>query len=427
MAAVSRFRSSGQRTTPISLTESYNYTTCANRTPHSVNYTAGWFQGYTKTMWDAVTPGWRKKKGKAFIFNDCSITEKDYRVIGSSSFTLTSVAPTCTGPNLYGTDTLSGACLVNAVAWNNTPSHGAGIPVDQITSAIDEVWTSCRAKRGEGKANLLEDLAEMEKTFAMLHSPAENLTSLVKTLRSNGRRLKGFRKVSANSKALIVFHSSEWLRFRYGILPIVSSYQAIRKALETGYSKVPRVHTARANMDLRNYTTASALYQDSAIKFNHQKTTIAYMKLRASYSDSYTLGMLNDLGFSFRNLVGLPWELLRYSFVLDWFVNAGDFFYANIPRPGFVELGGGVTTDYTYVTTWAASSGLTAVNPAVRTVSGSISDSIYLKDRNYDRFVPSSSSSIVIKNDFKLDQFVRAADAISVAIQWLNSIGFDKH
>jgi len=427
MSVVSRYRSMGQRTTPITLTESYNYTTCANRAPHSVPYTAGWFQGYTKTMWDAVTPDWRKKKGKSFVFNDCFITEKDYRIIGSSSYTLTAVSPTCTGPNLYGTDTQTGSVFTSYVSWNNAPSHGAGIQVDVITAAIDEVWTGCRAKRGQGQANLLEDLAEMEKTFRMLHSPMENVVSLVKALRRNGKRLKSYQKVNANSKAVIVFSSSEWLRFRYGIMPLVSSIQAIKKALETGYSKKPTVHTARANKDLRNYTTSTAHYSDSAINFDHRKTTIAYMKVRASYSDSYTFGPLNDLGFNFRDLIGLPWELLRYSFVVDWFVNIGDFFYANIPRPGFVELGGGVTTDYTYVTTWAASSGLTATTPTVRTVSGSMSDTIYLKDRNYSRFVPSSSASIVIKQDFKLDEFVRAADAISVAIQWLNSIAFDKH
>jgi hypothetical protein len=377
-------------------------------------------------MWDVVTPGWRRKKGKQYVFNDCFITEKDYRVIGSSSYTLTSVAPTCTGPNLYGTDTQSGATFASYVAPNNQPTHGAGIDVSIVTAAIDEVWTSCRAKRGEGLSNLLEDLAEMEKTFEMLHSPAENIIRLVKSFRANGRRKKGFEKVIANSKALIVFHSSEWLRFRYGIMPIVSSIQAIKKAMEKGYSKAPTVHTARANKNLQSYKWVTAHYSDSAINFDHTKTTIASMQVRASFSDSYTIGPLNDIGFTFRNLVGLPLELLRYSFVVDWFVNISDYFYANIPRPGFVPLGGGVSTDGTQVTTWSAGP-LAATTPTVRTVSGSMSDIIYLKDRNYSRFVPSSSATVVIKQDFKLGEFVRAADALTVAIQWLNSISFDKH
>jgi hypothetical protein len=377
-------------------------------------------------MWDTVTENWRKKKGKTFVFNECYITEKDYRVIGSSSITLTYVAPVCTGPNLIGVVTDTGSAMVNYLCWNNAPSHGAGIPVETISSAIDETWTKCLAKRGEGISNLLEDLAEMEKTFRMLHSPMENIVSLVKTFRSNGRRLKGFKKVSANSKALIVFHSSEWLRFRYGIMPIISSIQAIKKAMETGYSKVPTIHTARANMSLQNYTYTSGHYSDANANFDHLKTTIAHMKIRASQSDSYSIGPLNDLGFNFRNLVGLPWELLRYSFVVDWVVNIGDYFYANIPRPGMVPLGGGVSTDYSYVTTWSGSN-LLATNPGFRTVTGSISDVIYLKDRDYSRFVPKSGAKVVIKNDFKLDEFMRAADAASVAIQWLNSISFDKH
>lgn len=426
MSVVSRFRSQGQRNTPIQLSEYRNWVSCANRTGYTTPYTAGWYQGYTKTMWDTVTPGWRKKKGKAFIFNDCFVTEKDYRIIGSGSYTLTYVTPTCTGPTFYGVVTTTGACFANYVAWSNTPTHGDGIPVDKVSSAIDEIWTKCRANRGKGNAGLLEDLAEMDRTYSMLHNPAENIVSLVKSLRRSGKRQKSYRKVAADSKAMIVFSASEWLRFRYGIMPIVNSIQAIKKAVETGYSKGPKIFTARAVSELRNYATVSANYSDANIKFTHTKLTIAHMKLRASYSDSYTLGVLNDLGFTFRDLVGLPWELTRMSFVVDWFVNMGDFFYANIPRPGFVELGGGVTTDVSTVTTWQASD-LQATNPAFRTCTGSLSDIIYLKDRNYNRFVPTSSSKIVIKNDFKLDEFLRAADSVSVAIQWLKSIGFNKH
>jgi len=427
--SIRRFRSTGQIATPFTYTESWNYTTCANRAPHSTVYTGAYLLGYKKTMEDFVTPNWRKLKGKRFIFNGMISTETTVKIVGSSSVTLTAVSPTCTSPTLYGTDNQSGPVYVGSYLPTVAPTltHLAPWSDSTLTNAADETWISCLENRGKGQANLLEDLAEMEKTFAMLESPAENIISLVKSLRRNGRRLRAYRKVAANSKALIIFASSEWLRFRYGIMPIVASIKAIRKAMETGYKKSPKVYTARAMKNLNKTIFINYHYADSAVTFDHRKTTSEEVSLRASFSDSYTLGPLQDLGFTFRDIVGLPWELLRYSFVLDWFVNIGDNFYANIPRPGFVELGGGVSTRNTYTTVYNATSGVTATTPSVRTVSGGLGDSLILKTVFYERYIPVSNVHIVIRNDFKLDKFIRAADALSVAIQWLNSIGFDRH
>jgi len=422
-----RYRSTGNIATPILYTETLNWTTCANRVPKTTVYTAGYYQGYKKTMSDYVTKDWYKLRGKQFVYNDMDITESTITVVGSSNLVLTWVTPVCTGPNLIGTSTSTGALFLNCCYWANLPLHGTSFPGDTLTAAVDETWIECLSNRGKGQANLLEDLAEMGKTFAMLHSPAENVITLVKSLRRSGKRLKTYRKVNANSKALIIFASSEWLRFRYGIMPLVNSIKAIRKVMERGYQKAPKIYTARAVKDLFYQEITDYHYVDSALTFNHRRATTSQAKIRASFSDSYTLGPLQDLGFTFRDLVGLPWELLRYSFVIDWFVNIGDNFYANIPRPGFVEKGGGVSLNTLQTSVWAPYGGVTATNPTVRTVSGGLGDSLIRKTRIYHRYSPTFRTKLTIRNDFKLDQFVRATDALTVAIQWLNSIGFDRH
>jgi hypothetical protein len=51
------------------------------------------------------------------------------------------------------------------------------------------------------------------------------------------------------------------------------------------------------------------------------------------------MSMANRLGFTAKGLVTLPWELLTLSFVVDWFVNVGDYLGALAPSPGWNQLG----------------------------------------------------------------------------------------
>jgi len=389
-----------------------------------VYYNVGFGYGAKETMLDNDYGGWKKRKGKEFVFNDLLQTKTSINLAGNTSYLFTSVGNRCAAPVLKLTDAASGSLLAY---WTSPCPHQATELTDSVIKSLeDEVWTDCLANRGKGNANLLETLAEADRAWRMLQSPFENISSLVKAFRRSAKRKKGFEKVNANSKDFIMFLSSEWLRFRYGIQPILSDIAAVMKALETGYSKEPIVVAARSSAT-RFATKNSASFIDSTtFRVDYTVSTSHTVKVRAWWYDRYVPSMWNDLGFNVQNLLVLPYELTRYSFVLDWVTNIGSLAYANVPRVSFESLGGQVMVTQDKHTYYVPTS-MTNKLPASWVLTGGVSDTVERSDRTIDRHVRPPTTNFVIRNDFKLDKFVRATDAITVAIQWLNSIGFSRH
>jgi hypothetical protein len=64
----------------------------------------------------------------------------------------------------------------------------------------------------------------------------------------------------------------------------------------------------------------------------------------------YELDHRDVFGLSFKEIPITAWELVPYSFVIDWFVNAGDYIQAVTPKLGVKVLGSWSTTEDEIVT-----------------------------------------------------------------------------
>jgi len=426
MATYSRFRERGAFSIPVARTETYNIASCANRTPLVINYVATWQQGIYEAMWDMNIPGWHKRQGKEIVFNDLVQTKSTRQIFGSSSFTLTVLTP-CTSPTVYQTDNQTGHLLPFHLGWSvNPPTIGPAMDTVRKKSLEDAVWTKCLANRGKGKAALLESIAELDKTFRMVGSPFENISNYVKKFRRTAKRSKGYKQVSAQGKAFIEFTASEYLRFMFGVMPLIKDAGDVMEALEHSHPEISRMYTARAQQEARFNVRESFLFSNSAITFTWYKDTVHLYKVRCLFNDFWKMSVWNDLGFNLRDLLLLPFELVRYSYVLDWVVNASDVIAANAPRVEVAQAGGCMTTfdDHRSVITAGP---ITATNPTVRSVSGSMSEFILLQYVTKERHPREGGSVFVVQDDFKLDNFTRAAEAAASAVTWLQSIGFDRH
>lgn len=259
----------------------------------------------------------------------------------------------------------------------------------------------------------------------MIREPLVNLRTFIRDFRKSARRRKGYQRVKAQSTDIIRFASSEWLRFRYGISPIINDVKAAMKALKQGYDKVePKLVKVRASGNITRSATSAGSVTLGICTINYQRALAHQYSCRAVHLDKYKPTIFNTVGLTYHNVVGLAWELTRYSFVVDWFTNVGSVIYANVPRVDLVSAGGTLTA-LDRQTLFLSPTSTVNNSPLSYTMSGAYSDNFLSLVETVHRRIPSDTyTPFVVRSDFRLDHFIRATDAFTLAMQALGSIKF---
>jgi hypothetical protein len=131
----------------------------------------------------------------------------------------------------------------------------------------------------------------------------------------------------------------------------------------------------------------------------------------------YERTLLDSLGLSYKNLVTLPWELTKMSFVYDWFANIGDLIGSLVPAFGLNQIGSCTVVERKRIDSWV-STGYTLVNPSVFTVLQPPSPCSHKKTTTwYTRSIGLGAPSLAIKLDFGFDKLLRSADAAALLAQ----------
>jgi hypothetical protein len=374
-------------------------------------------------MSDTVTPRWERRKAAGeIIFNEMTSSKKNYELLGSSSVTLTHTIEDCL-PATGWHNTYNSSRNLFAYLILGGPGAGNSVLISgkSVDSLITETWTSCMASRQNTGQNLIETLAEYEQAYQMFGKPFSATLKFVNDFRRQykGKRLyKYAKRTRSGAQAL----SGEYLQYRYGLSPLISDCQAVLKTLKTRYSNKPQLQTSRAskNMHEGKWTPGTFVngYTVDYIKAQQHDITC-----RATWIDLFTSTPWTDLGLTFHNLVGVAWELTHFSFVLDWFVNVGDLFYANIPRVNVTPKGGCISVKDEFQTVFTPVH-VSYADP-LYVLSGGLNDSVSFTDTSYYRRLGTESYlGLVIKSDFRLDHFTRACDAAALIVQQLNQIHF---
>jgi len=403
----------------------WDYSCAAPTVPTLISTTPGPSVGRVKTTWDVVTPYyWKRKKAGEMIFNPFKsiTTTRDYSP--SAGRINTSVANSCAAPIKHAKTQITGPQL----AVNIRPAIVPNLISDtRYANLVSETITACFADRGKGSANYFESLGEADKTFRMLLNPLENVVAFLKRF-PRGTRKNKIRRRLIGGKLALTFAASEYLRFRYGLSPLIADIQAAVKAMKKGHPDAPIRVSSRAHRDIEvpDYQTLFFSFGDIyGSGMTYYVTRRDSLSVRAVWYDSYQPSVLRDLGFSSQNLLGVWWEFTKYSFVVDWFANIGDFIYANLPRVGVVPLGGTYTVKRTQRE--VVSPGFITQNDPSYVMQGGITDTNYVSQDTLAREVLSEVDQLrhpVINADFRLDHWTRAADAAALVTQLLSRISF---
>lgn len=379
--------------------------------------TTAYYYGSYRTMEDVIVPGFhrRAQKGEVF-FNPLSVYEKRVTSNAGSGAAWTEVSMSCSGtPNPYQVKTRYEGNQFDRVVWlvygrdsvnmqNGGPSV---IPSSDLSALLTEASTSCANNRVRSESNLYETIAEFDKTLSLLQDILSNVRKVVSLKRSILSRAKET--------------SNAYLAYRYGLKPLMSDVETIVSGLSKKVGKLRVSSRGSAAISATSIAQVDSPAFDNALITTLRRSTQESVKVRALSLDEFDVSAGFNSGFSSKGLITLPWELLPYSFVVDWFANVGDYLGAMVPTLDALQLGSCSTVEKTIITDYAAI-GCRASSSAI-TMDTPISGSMRVEEITKTRTPGLVAPGLVIKSDFRFSQLTRVLDSIALTVQHLNEPG----
>lgn len=212
------------------------------------------------------------------------------------------------------------------------------------TDMVNEAHTKALLDIADQKAGIGEDLATFRQTIGLLKSPCSALLgglSFVKGQKSF-RELLGLSRRDLQRRGPLTPAAEKYLEFVYGWKPLMQDIYGVIQLMKeqgnksllltgTGVSRfqyaVPQ--TTSSDWSANNETVLGPLNQHAVMK----------CKLWSRIDPNHTgLRALNQLGLV--NPASLAWELVSWSFVVDWFVPIGSVLQALSAPAGLIFVSG---------------------------------------------------------------------------------------
>jgi len=190
------------------------------------------------------------------------------------------------------------------------------------------------------KVNLAQAFAEREQTVKLFVGAAEKISHLVSAYRSKNPKKLWAQIVGSEGKRGASLPAS-WLELQYGWKPLMSDVYGSASALnqaEQGGSPY-RCSCVATQRYTGRRTGQKASYIDANLYIKTSIEDQVLVKVHLDYVlENPLVATLAQLGIT--NPVYLAWELLPYSFVVDWFSPVGDFLSSMDAALGWFFKGG---------------------------------------------------------------------------------------
>lgn len=295
------------------------------------NCQTGWTQWYilgttnsgtrtVKTISDVEVPGFRAllKCGSFLPLNPVSIIEESvtYTQVPFNHERISRVPP-CQGQKLSeirGTTSLADDFVFDLSIPPPNQAAIDAVTLQAIADARNHAW------------DVLTDLAELRETHKLFRETAKALNTAAD--KAIGKALTvAFRGPRAVAKAF----ASGWLQYRYGWMPLAYSLQDAAKALSATQQKFAIGRGSLNESDVFVKTVDQSNCRVAA--FTTQ--TLTYDRSYRGWAAAQ-IDWQNRFGF---DPIKTAWELVPFSFVMDWFLQVGTWIEAFSPFAAGSTLG----------------------------------------------------------------------------------------
>lgn len=189
-----------------------------------------------------------------------------------------------------------------------------------------------QAKNAQTAFSGLTFLGELRETLHMIRNPGralrEGLDDYVKHVTKRARR--------ANRRNLNRIVSETWLEHAYGWAPFISDIKSAGSALNrrldrfaSSYTRITGKGKAEtASFDVSLNTQEDVWLQYVTRRLHRTINSVRYSAEIRSVNENPVQADMNLFGVSWGDIIPTAWELIPYSFLLDYFSNIGDILNA---------------------------------------------------------------------------------------------------
>lgn len=189
------------------------------------------------------------------------------------------------------------------------------------------------------KTNVAEMIATRQQTINMVADAAKQVADLMRGLkRTLADEASGRRKRKSKSKDDSI--SARWLELQYGWLPLV---QGVYDSVNNPLPPLSRVITQRRTRN-GQWVVKTNMARSFNVSFTGYLRSTVTVSARVTASNTL-LAAAHEYGLD--NPALLAWELIPYSFVVDWFFQVGAYLEAMTALSGLTVEDASTTTSWT--------------------------------------------------------------------------------
>lgn len=206
-------------------------------------------------------------------------------------------------------------------------------------------------------------IAESGKTVAFLANSMKRAISI-------GRAVRKLELQRLRKEISVKEFQDRYMEYRYAVRPLVYDVQGVLKAAKQRKGKFRKTFRATEK--------DSYAYEDVVLNKPVFHETNVDVNRSYKYTVSARAGILCDVNIDAYNTMGLDrplqtaWELIPFSFIIDWFANVGDVIGAHAPKAGIIQLASWVTTKETIVVKNSPVNAVSTTPPFYSSASNSV-------------------------------------------------------
>jgi len=176
-------------------------------------------------------------------------------------------------------------------------------------------------------------LGELRQTYHMLRRPAAALLDSVEGYYAALRKRKRYDPINWAKAA-----HGLWLEYSFGWLPFMADIAGAKQALERLFERdsVRAISASAIDSSLRSYSLQTNSASSSCPNIMTDRTIMTKEQLQVRYRGAVLIHAATTLqqkaalwGFDPSEFLPTAWELLPWSFLIDYFASIGDFLDAN--------------------------------------------------------------------------------------------------